>query len=285
MSRRAEVLKSLLPYINVGHYTEWNGFIIFGTPDVQELMDKVTGAPREDDDEAAQNLLRTFISDVVVHGGRKDLHERLSLGQAPELRVDELFMDQSPEVIQRVADLFEGMEPEIRAVAEAHRGTPDPAGEADSIEAALAEEIIGKLPKAVDRASTLDGLNLGKIPIKDLKGYFEEAHRCYLFGFNIACAVLCRAIIEAALQNVVDPKKLIKSKLKREDSYVEQMAIEAGRGGILTDDRPHCVIEVRDAGNAAIHKYPDFERIWLPKLGEIVDHTRKILLDLYPNER
>lgn len=281
MARRADMFRSLLPYINVGHYMEWNGFIIFGTPDVEEVMDRIVGRPEGEDE--VQDMLRTLISDAIVHGGRSKMAERLSLNPAPEF-TSEFFKYRSPDAIDKVMEILSNIKPELYKAAEVHGGKPDPVGEADSIEAALAEEILGKLPKAVDRASDLDGMNLGRIPVEHLKRYFEEAHRCYLFGFNIACAVLCRAIVDTALQNVVDPQKLIKSRLKPQDSYIEEMAIEAGRGGILTDDRPECVIAVRDAGNTAIHGYPEFERTWLPRLGEIVDHTRKILLDLYPSQ-
>lgn len=282
MARRAEMFRSLLPYINVGHYLEWNGFIIFGTPDFEEAMDRIVGRPEWEDVEV-QDMLRTLISDAIVHGGRSKMAERLSLNPAPEF-TSEFFKYHSPDAINRVMEILSNIEPKLHKAAEVHGGKPDPVGEADEIEAALAEEILGKLPKAVDRASDLDGMNLGRIPVEHLKRYFEEAHRCYLFGFNIACAVLCRALVDTALQNVVDPQKLIKSRLKPQDSYIEEMAIEAGRGGILTDDRPECVIAVRDAGNAAIHDYPEFERKWLPRLGEIVDQTRKILLDLYPSQ-
>jgi hypothetical protein len=280
MTRRAEIFRSLLPYINVGHYTEWNGYVVFGALSIEEMMDKITSLPEPAD--PAEDVLRKLISDFVVHGGRTDLAGKVSLNPPPEMKLD-AFRYQSPEVIQRVLEMLQSIQPAVESNADQNRGVPDPVGEADSIEAALAEEMLVKLPNAVERASTLDGLNLGNIPIQHLKRYFEEAHRCYLYGFNIACAVLCRAIIETALQNVVDPNGLIKSTLKPQDSYLATLAFEAGRGGILTDDRPQCVLDVRDAGNEAIHPSPSFERKWLPRLGEIVDNTRKILIDLYPN--
>ncbi len=39
----------------------------------------------------------------------------------------------------------------------------------------------------------------------EIKQYFEEAHQCYLYGFNIACAVLCRSILESAFIERFDP--------------------------------------------------------------------------------
>jgi hypothetical protein len=63
--------------------------------------------------------------------------------------------------------------------------------------------------------------------------------------------------------------------------YFERLLEEAERGGLLADDRPECARKVRHAGNDAIHEFPRFERQWEHKLGEILDDTRKVLLDLY----
>jgi hypothetical protein len=254
-------------------------------------MARVVGPGGPEDEDAAENILREILSDIVVGGGRKEVAERVSLNtQHPDMsevldRHNEKNQYQ-PEAFQRALEMLARGGEAANVVVERHGGVPDPVGEADSIEAALAEEILNKLPRAVDRAATLDGLNLGRIPIRDkgLKRYFEEAHRCYLYGFDTACAVLCRAIIETALENVIDPMHVIKNSKKSEDSYIEALAIEAGRGGILTDDRCQCVSDIRDAGNKAVHDHPTFERRWLPRLAEIVDNTRKVLIDLYPNE-
>lgn len=63
----------------------------------------------------------------------------------------------------------------------------------DYLDAAFAMELFGKLSKIVERSGALDEMVLN-IASEDVKRYFEETHRCYLFGFPIASAVLCRAL-------------------------------------------------------------------------------------------
>jgi hypothetical protein len=149
------------------------------------------------------------------------------------------------------------------------------------------------------------------LPRDDVKKYWEEAHRCYLYGFPVACAVLCRAMLESALVQLIDPDGRIDQDLaekakkggKPKESYIGRLVDEAVEKNILTDDRRQCAIEVRDAGNEAIHDYEKFterlrdrlrgiafivdstrtERLRDPLRGIafIVDSTRKVLIDLY----
>jgi len=127
----------------------------------------------------------------------------------------------------------------------------------------------------VDEQISLEG-----VPDKELRRYFEEAHHCYLYGLDVACAVLCRAILDSALERTCDPWHLIERNVPRQE-YFKRLLEEAERGGLLTDDRPESAWKVRHAGNDAIHEFPRFEILWQHKLGEILEDTRKVLLDLY----
>ena len=166
----------------------------------------------------------------------------------------------------------------------------------DGLDRAFAKEVLGKLPKIVDRAASLDEIGDEEVETEqvpaDVKKYWVEAHRCYLYGFPIACAVLCRAILESALENVIDPDGRIDQLLRDEakksgkakPSYIGRLIDEAVKKHILIDDRPKCAIEVRDAGNDAIHNHGKFEKQLqdpLRGIAYIVDSTRKILIDLY----
>jgi hypothetical protein len=281
MSALSSTLKSLLPDLSAGRYVEINGLIVFGADSFDELMDHLLiNTPEEEEHEEQSEVyekLRKFLDDLNRHTGRDSVRERATLNPPSEFKSD-AFKDASSEEIRQKFEL-------IRKVLTV-KPVLTPQSEEKAVERALIEELLGKVPKAVTRAISLERLEYGSFPVKHLKGYFEEAHRCYLYGFNIACAVLCRAIVETALKNVVDPMSIVERSKKPEDSYIQLLAFEAERGGILTDDRPQCVLDIRDAGNAAIHsnKHPEFEVKWLPKLGEIIDGTRKVLIDLYPNQ-
>ena len=118
--------------------------------------------------------------------------------------------------------------------------------------------------------------------------YFEEAHACFLYGFPIACAVLCRAILESALTTVVDPNEAIKKNLPKESSYFEALVENAkqlkdDREG--QDDRP-CALDVKRAGNWAIHKLKKFNQTYgSERLAEVLNDTRRVLVDLYAVSR
>lgn len=139
-------------------------------------------------------------------------------------------------------------------------------------------EILGKLEKVIARACRLQRLDLSRIPRRDARIYFEEAHRCYLYGFSIACAVMCRAILESALKEMIDPNEELRPKKEEKGSHVENMINKSG----LPDPLPEWVIEVRDAGNWAIHNLEVFEKRYPPQqLETILCKARKVVESLY----
>jgi len=97
--------------------------------------------------------------------------------------------------------------------------------------------------------------------------------------------VLCRAILASALENVCDPKGIVRKAVAPGDSYFGALVERAKQERLLMDDRPDCAIKVRDAGNDAIHDFQKFQRRWSNRFDEIVVDTRKVLLDLYARRR
>jgi hypothetical protein len=293
-SNRADILKRVLSHINNGDYDEQNGYILFGASSVWDMMMDLTDPPGERQDHSLEDSAKSLASDSKVHDGRVQITRRTSLGPPPKFTTNAL--DKlSPQKQAAFHNLLEKASRE-RSTGAGQSRTPSDSETADKLDAAFAEEVLGKLPKIVCRASELDELDptdiRREIPRKDVKKYFEEAHRCYLYGFPVACAVLCRALLESALEEVVDPDHRIDRLLEREakvsgrpkQSYIGRLIDEAANKHILTDDRPESAIEVRNAGNDAIHKYAEFEkRLQDPLRGiaYIVYSTRKILIDLY----
>src|SRR5690242_4244725 len=104
----------------------------------------------------------------------------------------------------------------------------------------------------IARISTFDALSLAPGAVRRAH-YFEEAHRCELHGFQIAAAVLCRAVLEDALKEVIDPKGIIQGKARRDrTSYILAMLKEAGRLH-LDSERVSAAKEIKEAGDKAIH--------------------------------
>jgi hypothetical protein len=138
-----------------------------------------------------------------------------------------------------------------------------------------------------------DPVDVSISPAPKVRRYFAEVPQCFLYGFRVACAVLCRALLESALVETLDPDRQIKKqhrkesrkgKLKgKEDSYLLVLIEKAAKAGILVDDRPLWAERIKNAGDKAIHERDVFDRKYNSdqSLANLVDNTRKILEDLY----
>ena len=145
----------------------------------------------------------------------------------------------------------------------------------DALDRYYSEEIIEKLDGIVSRASALERMGLEIVPNRRVQFLFEEAHRCYLYGFHLACAVFCRAILEGALKEIADPHS-------ETNQSIHDMIAVAVEKRLLTDVRPRCAREVAKAGNRAIHDPEMFDRDYsAEKVQEILTNTRKVLEELY----
>lgn len=272
-TKRAGLLLRALECINANDYDEQRDYIIFGKT-LDEIMDEAGIPEHEIKLDPDRQPLHQLVSDVKTQSGREQASRRASLNksnQPKEVRgLEELSNEGLLSLMEYATRPQPGESPAIRE------------GKVlDELDAHFAQEVLRKLPKIVSRVSTLDALDLSaKVPIS-VRQYFAEAHRCCLYGFPIACAVLCRAILESSLVSEIDPKGTIKRKLQPKDSYVEKLVEEAQRRKILTDDRPEWALRIRDAGNYAIHDLPKFKREWGERLDQIILNTRKVFLDLY----
>jgi len=268
-SKRAKILKQLLPHIATDNYDEYDGYIVFGASSVFDMIDDIAARPGEREDNSLVSAAHDLINHLRLHEGRSSVARRASLDAAPNFKTDALSEESNA--------LWEILENKRQESG----GGGQPTTSEDAIDAALTDELLGKLPKIVDRTIRLDEINLDGVPNEDVKRYFYEALRCYLYGFRLACAVLCRAILAAALENVCDPKDVLRKAVPRGDSYYKALVEKARRDKLLTDDRPDCAMKVRDAGNDAVHDFQNFQERWRNRLDEIVIDTRKVLLDLY----
>lgn len=143
----------------------------------------------------------------------------------------------------------------------------------DSLDRYFSNEVVDKLPEMLRRASHLSPLQINTnngLP-SDVERYFCEAHQCYLYGFPVACAVLCRAILEASLR----------MKLQGKFPDLADRIEEAHAQGMLSQERRVWAYEVKDAGNNAIHQYDRFAKGDLSnKVEECLIKTRAIVEEL-----
>ena len=107
---------------------------------------------------------------------------------------------------------------------------------------------------------------------------FEEAHRCYLYGFPKACVALCRTTLESALREalgVVGEKNMT-------DKTDFSTMLELQSAKKLLGELHGFAHEVRIAGKHAVHHADIFEEKYpAHELQEIVGETRRLVEHLY----
>lgn len=139
------------------------------------------------------------------------------------------------------------------------------------------QELVKLIPVAADRAerlSEISGLR-GDIP-KTVADLFEVAHRCHLYGLDVPCIAICRALIEEALQRRVDPGGSRCSW----PSLVDLARQECGR--CLRKVYCQSAIRVIRAGNDALHDPATFsERYSVDDVSGFIVQTRSIILSMY----
>jgi len=273
LSKRAQLLTEILRYINDGNYEKVGDAWSFGI----DRGDSRGPANRSqvNQDEAVFQKMRRLVFD---HVARTVAIQRTSLSSPPtvDFLADEfknLMHELTPETRealgQAIGPIAAGLDtPVPEAVAGAK-------GQLDALDRYYSEEILEKMDGIVSRASALDRMGLGIVPNRRVQFLFEEAHRCYLYGFHLACAVFCRAILEGALKEIADPHS-------DTNQSIHDMIAVAVEKRLLTEVRPRCAREVAKAGNRAIHDPEMFERDYsAEKVEEILINTRKVLEELY----
>ena len=267
-SKRGQLLAEILRSINDGNYEKVGEAWSFG-------IGREGSRSQAKDDEAIFQKMRRLVYD---HVARTVAIQRTSLSSAPTVDslaeefkklMDELTPQTREALGQAFVPIATGQDLPIPA------GAPEDEGQLDALDRYYSKEILEKLDGIVSRASALDRMGLEILPNRRVQFLFDEAHRCYLYGFHLACAVFCRAIVEGALKEVVDPD----SETNRSIHDMIGVAVEKN---VLTDDRPRCAREIAKAGNRAIHDPEMFDRDYsAEKVEEILTNTRKVLGELY----
>jgi len=268
LSKRFQVLSEILSYINDGDFQKSGDAWSFG-------FGRDASRAQANKDTAVFGKMRHLIYD---HVARTVAIQRTSLSSPPTVdsladEFKKLMEELTPETREALGQAFAPIAAgeNLRDAEAAHEATR----QLDALDRYYSEEILEKLDGIVSRASELDRLGLEIVPNRRVQFLFEEAHRCYLYGFHLACAVFCRAILEAALKEVADPQS-------ETNQSIHDMVAMAVEKRLLVDDRPRCAREVAKAGNRAIHDPEMFDRDYsAEKVQEVLINTRKVLEELY----
>ena len=284
-SKRARILKRVLDWVNQGRYDDKGSWMLFGSRVLGTVTDSTGGEREEIWERNKPEHERVFqlSGDLQIFGGKVLDERRTSLNPQPPKTV--------ANGVEDSAEMEPG--PDWRTMEE-----PCLAETAEDLDAHYSSELIGKLDKIVERATSLDRhkVDASQIPHLNIRAYFEEAHRCHLYGFNAACAVMCRAILESALKAKFDPDgrvewELYKAKVDphrsfdphtpKEDKSLFHVLIQ--KSGLI-EELKIAAVQAKKCGDFAIHDYERFQREYQSRglVGESLAVTRDVLANLYP---
>jgi hypothetical protein len=279
-SRRSRVLRRVLEYINAGAWwREKNGLLVFGDKEkVEACMEgQVPSAEISTDAIREAQAIR---SRVLASRGRRAAARRVTIGKLPpewtKTEIEEWLLSLTPEKRDGVTKYILGSLSACRIDPETGSQISP---QEDNLDAALASDMLDQLEKSVSATREYRVLRIRNAS-PWVQQYFEEAHRCYIHGFEVACAVLCRGLLEAVLTDLVDPTYSLIHGTASSQSHLSEM-IEAAKGGLLSEKRASTAEMIRDCGNAAIHDLKNFREQYAPRLGEVLEETRKIVTHLY----
>jgi Domain of unknown function (DUF4145) len=268
LSKRAMVFSEILRSINDGNYEKAGEAWSFG-------IGRESSLGQASNDEATFQKMRRLVYD---HVAQTVAIQRTSLSSPPSLDslagefkklMDELTPETRDSLGQAIVPIAAGQSSSLPGAA------PRGEGQLDALDRYYSKEILERLEGIVSRAAALNRVGLDISPNRRVHFLFDEAHRCYLYGFHLACAVFCRAILEGALKEVVDPEN-------ETSRSIHDMIAVAVEKKILTEDSPRCAREVAKAGNRAIHDPEMFDRDYsAEEVEKILTHTRKVLEELY----
>lgn len=91
-----------------------------------------------------------------------------------------------------------------------------------------------------------------------MRKYLDEATRCYFFGLNTACAVVCRSVLEEAIKHKLPPALscLVRARY-RNAATLGNLLHEVNNNLQLTGidpEFPRFANQVNDTGKKAVHQ-------------------------------
>ena len=325
-SSRAKILKRVLNWFDRNSFHDFGEFMVLGnigvswTGDMEDPEDLQiylrTDVPKTEESQVWDEIDKAF-SELSVDFDKADAREyvgeRTSLVKPPR-RTLESTLEQwaavrkklSPEAADVLRKRLEDWASDIRV-----RGLPEvPARQdvsaidkrIDLLDLYYSRQVLVKLETIVRRVSSLESVETPKIPIESVEKYFKEAHQCFLYGFHIATAVLCRAVLAAQLDELrdrLDPEGKLKHGVEKAPpgkklSEYKLLLNRAAAEGLLEEERPllgrarrpHWAEEIIEAGNFAIHDLDKFNKQYggdkgADRVSSLLDITRKALLQLH----
>lgn len=280
-SRRSRILRRVLEYVNAGSWAaEKSGLLIFGNKERVESCLQSAAPSTEISNEAIREA-QAIRSRVIASRGRRAAAKRVTIGKLPpestKAEIEQCLLSLSSSRREEVMKYI--LEDLSACRIDPETGT-DISPEEDNLDAAFASEMLDQLETSVAKTREYRVLR-AQHASPWVQQYFEEAHRCYIYGLEVACAVLCRGLLEAVLTDLIDPTFTLSRDCAAQSSHLSKMIEEAANRSLLSEKRIAAAEMIRDCGNSAIHDLKTFREQFAPRLDQVLEQARQILSELY----
>ena len=124
-------------------------------------------------------------------------------------------------------------------------------------------EAIGKIEEGASRIFQLYNLVLSSSPSKSTQQFLGRLSRCYVWGFDPECIILCRAVIDTAFQKSVDYDICKRHFGKRRNYDLSDRIQAALNEKMIDEDIAKKARTVKERGNKAVHVQPGITKdVW-----------------------
>ena len=124
-------------------------------------------------------------------------------------------------------------------------------------------EAIGKINEGASRIFQLYNLVLCSAPSKPTQQFLGRLSRCFIWGFDPECVILCRAVIDTAFNNNKIDRICEKHFGKRERYNLSDRIEASWKEGLIDKDIAKKAGNIRWRGNKAVHNQPNITKnVW-----------------------
>ncbi len=176
-----------------------------------------------------------------------------------------------------------------RVIEEVFHQTPKPAQDEDSslrlvwekLAIKMSWEAISRIETATNRMLQLYRLVLQLRLPEPTQQFLARLSRCYVFGFDPECIIMCRSVLDVAFREKVSVKmceKVLHDKRNPQGSFTVSKRIAAAfKSGSISEPTRKLAIQIKRRGDKAVHYQPGLSKqVW-----ETIYDTFLVLQELY----
>lgn len=176
-----------------------------------------------------------------------------------------------------------------RALEEVFHQTPKPPQNEDSslrlvwekLAINISGDAISRIETGTNRMLQLHSLELQMRPAKPIQQFLTRLSRCYVWGFDPECIIMCRSVLDTAFREKVPDEmcgKALGTRINHQESFALSDRITvACKYTYISEEAKKLATQVRVRGNKAVHYQPDLSKqVW-----DTICDTFWVLQELY----